>query len=188
MNSKDIKKVLSNLFNSSFAGLSQAVKAFTQICKNADTNTVNDIVSGSKLTAKQARSIISFGKDPKRVMNACRVMFAAIDGQFCEYKIIAREYKQDDKRDKSFDKTSELTPNILLGKVYKPYGLNVSPVEIIPNSLGIMVRESLISKTVYAPFKIEIFKVNRIIRAVGDYIAVCDKMGIDWTKTGKGNE
>lgn len=188
MEAKKIKSFVSGIYNANYATLSGAVKVFVNCIKDCNQEMVNLVAENSGISTGEAKKLAVFCKNRSRVVYACNKMFANIDGVAMEYKAVAKDYRQADKLDKSFNRIDETKADMLLGKIYKPYGYDKSVVELLPTEPNYILKENDIASTTYAPFPVKSFTVKRIVKAVVDYIAYCDKNGIDWNKAGSDKE
>lgn len=188
MNAKQVNQFIKGLYNTNFATLSGAVKTFTDSCKSADKVKVEEMAKEINITISEARKLAAFCKNRSAVMNACKAMLPTIDGTICEFKVVAKDYRQKDMTDKSFSNISRLKDDMLIGKSYKPYGYEAGIVELIPSEPNYILKESDIASTTYAPFPVELFTVKKVVKATIDYIRHCEKNGIDWNKVNSNNE
>lgn len=182
---KSVNNVIVSVYNVNFGTLSGCIKTFVDAMKVASKSEVNELCTVSDLDTKTALKVISFCKDRSRVMRACLGVMPNIDGIICEYKVVARQFLQKDKIEKSFDSIEEMKEEMLLGKVYKPYGMNKDVVELLPTDVNYILKETDVCSTTYAPFKVSNFTVKRVIRAVVDYIVYCEKNGVNWVNKDK---
>lgn len=181
MTNKQVRCFVNGIYSINFSTISGCIKTFVEAVKVAKISDMETTANECGITKQQAVKLFAFCKDRNRVMNACLKMFPNIDNVLCEYKVVSRKYLQKEKAEKSFDYTKELKDSMLLGKVYKPYG--VKPiVELLPNDVAYIMKDTDITNTVYAPFKIEYFTVKKVIKAICDYITYCEKNGLDWNK------
>lgn len=182
---KSVNNIIASVYGINFSTLSGCVKTFVDAMKVASKVEVNELCTTSNLDTKTALKVVSFCKDRSRVMRACLDVMPNIDGTICEYKAISKMYLQKDKVEKSFDDTEELKDDILLGKMYKPYGMGKTVVELLPNDANYILKETDVCSTTYAPFAVKSHTVKKVVRAVVDYIVYCDKNGINWAKKDK---
>lgn len=182
MNAKQVNQFVKGLYSINFTTLSGAVKVFTDSCKAADKSKVDEMAKEINTTTSEARKLAAFCKNRSAVLNACKAMLPTIDGVICEFKAVAKDYRQKDMVDKSFNNIDNLKGNMLLGKVYKPYGYEAGVVELIPTEPNYILKESDTASTTYAPFPVELYTVKKVAKATIDYIRHCEKNGIDWAK------
>lgn len=181
LTNKQVRNFVNGIYSVNFSTISGCIKTFTDAVKVAKVSDMEITANECGITKQQAIKLFAFFKDRNRVMNACLKMFPNIDGILCEYKVVSRKYLQKDKSEKSFDYTNELKDYMLLGKIYKPYGIK-PVVELLSNDVAYIMKDTDITNTVYAPFKIEYFTVKKVIKAICDYITYCEKNGMDWSK------
>lgn len=187
MEAKKIKSLVEAIYAKNFATLSGAVKNFTDIMKVCAKEELKEIAERLDIKQGEAIKVASFCKNRSRVIFACNKMFANIDGVICEYKPVAKDYRQKEMTEKSFNKIGELKDKMLLGKIYKPYGYDKPVVELLPTESNYILKESDVASTTYAPFKIENFTMKKIATAVIKYIQHCEKNDIEWNKDVKDN-
>lgn len=178
MDAKKVKQLIEAVYAKNFATLSSAAKSFTDIMKTCSKEELKTISEKLDIKQNEAIKVSSFCKNRSRVIFACREMFANIDGVACEYKVVAKDYRQKDLIEKSFNKIEDLKDKMLLGKVYKPYGYEKPVVELLPTEANYILKESDVASTTYAPFKIETFTMKKVATAVIKYIQHCEKNGI----------
>lgn len=181
LTNKQVRNFVNGIYSVNFSTISGCIKTFVDAVKVAKASDMEMAAKECDITKSQAVKLFAFCKDRNKVMNACLLMLPNIDGILCEYKVVSRKYLQKDKAEKSFDYTKELKDSMLLGKVYKPYGIKPI-VELLPNDIAYIMKDTDITNTVYAPFKIEYFTVKKVIKAICDYISYCEKNGLDWNK------
>lgn len=182
---KNVNNVITSVYGVNFSTLSGCVKTFVDAMKVASKSEVNELCTVSNLDTKTALKVISFCKNRSKVMRACLDVMPNIDGTICEYKAVSKQYLQKDKTGKSFDNIKELKGEMLLGKVYKPYGMNSAVIELIPTDTNYILKETDVCSTTYAPFAVKSHTVKKVVRAVVDYIVYCEKNGINWAKKDK---
>lgn len=187
MNAKQVNQFVKGLYNANFSTLSGAVKTFTDSCKSADKAKVEEMAKEINITISEARKLSAFCRNRSAVLNACKAMLPTIDGTICEFKVVAKDYRQKDMTGKSFNNISSLKDGMLIGKSYKPYGYEAGIVELIPSEPNYILKESDIASTTYAPFPVDIFMVKKVAKATIDYIRHCEKNGIDWNKVSSNN-
>lgn len=187
MDAKKVKQLIEAVYAKNFATLSSAAKSFTDIMKTCSKEELKEISEKLDIKQSEAMKVSSFCKNRSRVIFACCEMFANIDGVACEYKVVAKDYRQKDLIEKSFNKIEDLKDKMLLGKIYKPYGYEKPVVELLPTEANYILKESDVASTTYAPFKIEAFTMKKVATAVIKYIQHCEKNGIAWNKDVKGN-
>lgn len=185
MEAKKVRNFIVSVYNANYSTLSGAVKTFTDCIKNCDKSTIDSVAYSSGITVAEAKKLMVFCKNRSRIIFACNKMFANIDGVACEYKPVAKDYRQKDMFEKSFNKIEDFKKDMLLGKVYKPYGYEKPTVELLATEPNYILKESDVASTTYAPFPFKIFTIKRIVKAVCDYIAYCEKNGIEWNKDNK---
>lgn len=179
---KSIYKLVEELYNSNFTTLSGCVKTFTEAVKSSKKEDIATICSRADMDNKTATKIALFCKDRGRAMKACLAMLPNIDGIICEYRVVAKDYLQKDRKNDSFSNIEKLEESLLLGKIYKPYGYNKNVVELVPTSVNYILKETDVASTTYAPFAVKSFTCKKIARAIADYIAACEKAGVDWNE------
>jgi len=182
---KNVNGLISSVYEINFSTLSGCIKTFVDTMKVASKAEVSELCISSDLDTKTALKVISFCKDRTMVMRACLDVMPNIDGVICEYKVVAKQFLQKDKIEKSFDNIKELKNEMLLGKTYKPYGMGKTVVELLPTDVNYILKETDVCSTTYAPFKVSNFTVKRVVRAVVDYIVYCDKNGVNWVNKDK---
>lgn len=187
MEKKNLNRFVSSVYVDTFNNIGGAVKFFNTAVKDCSVERVQEIAKACNIDAKAARRVVLFYKDKTRTINACKEMYANIDGIFCEYKAVAKDYRVATESEKSFNKIDELKDEMLLGKVYKPYGYKKDGVELLPVEPNYILKETDTVSTTYAPFPVKVFTVKKVVRAVVDYIAACEKNGIDWNKASDNN-
>ncbi len=185
MEAKKVRNFVAGIYNANYSTLSGAVKTFVDCVKSCDKATIDLVAENSGITISEAKKLTIFCKNRSRIIFACNKMFANIDGVACEYKAVAKDYRQKDLAEKSFNKIEDLKKDMLLGKAYKPYGYEKPVVELLPTEPNYILKESDVASTTYAPFPFKIFTIKRIVKAICDYIAYCEKNGIDWNKDNK---
>lgn len=187
MEKKNLNRFVSSVYVDTFNNIGGAVKFFNTAIKDCSAERVQEIAKACNIDAKAARRVVLFCKDKARTINACKEMYANIDGVFCEYRTVARDYRVASDAEKSFNKIDELKGEMLLGKTYKPYGYKKDGVELLPVEPNYILKETDIVSTTYAPFPVKTFTIKKVVRAVVDYIAACEKNGIDWNKASDNN-
>ncbi len=87
MEKKNLNKFVSSVYVDTFNNIGGAVKFFNTAVKDCSAERVQEIAKACNIDAKAARRVVLFCKDKARTINACKEMYANIDGVFCEYTI-----------------------------------------------------------------------------------------------------
>lgn len=174
LNKKAAKAIIENIYEKNFSTLSGCVRSFSDDMKACDAEGLKGIATLVGVSVATVRKVSVFCKDKKAIYAACKAMLPTIDGQIIEYKPIKRLYLTKDKADKSFDKTEELKESFVLGKAYKAYGAK-DVIDLNPAEPAIIKRVSATCKSEFAPFLVKRFRINKIMKAVIDYITLCEK-------------
>ena len=92
MTSKDLNKVQSEVKKASEKTLTGAVKAWCHLFKSGKE--INDILKDNDIKVDKAivPALVSLAKDKELVIQLCKDILPRVDGTFCAYKEIEREY------------------------------------------------------------------------------------------------
>lgn len=92
MTSKDLNKVQSEVKKASEKTLTGAVKAWCHLFKSGKE--INDILKDNDIKVDKAivPALVSLAKDKELVIQLCKEILPRVDGTFCAYKEIEREY------------------------------------------------------------------------------------------------
>lgn len=129
MTSKDLNKVQNEVKKASEKTLTGAVKAWCQLFKSKKE--VNDILEENDIKVDKAivPALVDLAKDKEVVIQLCREILPRVDGTFCAYKEVEREYYDKNDQDKNKKlKMSEIEDIALPGTHHKRFGYN-EPIE-----------------------------------------------------------
>ena len=129
MTSKELNKVQSEVKKASEKTLTGAVKAWCQLFKSGKE--INDILKENDIKVDKAivPALVSLAKDKELVIQLCKDILPRVDGTFCAYKEIEREYydklEQVNNKKLPEDKVKSIA---IMGNTHKRFGYN-EPVE-----------------------------------------------------------
>ena len=129
MTSKELNKVQSEVKKASEKTLTGAVKAWCQLFKSGKE--INDILKENDIKVDKAivPALVSLAQDEKMVIQLCKDILPRVDGTFCAYKEVAREYYDKQDQDKNTKLPEEKVREIAIkGMTHKRFGYN-EPVE-----------------------------------------------------------
>lgn len=123
MTNKELNKVQSEVKKASEKTLTGAVKAWCQLFKSGKE--INEILedNGIKVDKAIVPALVALAKDKEVVIQLCKEILPRVNGTFCSYKEVEREYY--DKNDKgkknkfSSDKVNDIA---VLGDTHKRFG------------------------------------------------------------------
>lgn len=125
MNSKDLNKVQNEVKKASEKTLTGAVKAWCQLFKSGKE--INKILKEHdiKVDKEIVPALVSLAKDKEFVIQLCKEILPRVDGTFCAYKEVEKEYydRQDEEKNArlSEDKINEIA---IIGSTHKRFGYN----------------------------------------------------------------
>lgn len=129
MTSKDINKVQSEVKKASEKTLTGAVKAWCQLFKSGKE--INEILKENEIKVDKSivPALVNLAKDKEVVIQLCKDILPRIDGIFCAYKEVEREYydKQEQTNNMKLPEDKVLSIAII-GNTHKRFGYN-EPVE-----------------------------------------------------------
>ena len=127
MTSKDLNKVQNEVKKASEKTLTGAVKAWCNLFKSGKE--INEILKDNDIKVDKAivPALVALAKDKEVMIQLCKEILPRVDGTFCAYKEVEREYY--DKNDK--DKNKKLEMNkiedmAILGSSHKRFGYSES--------------------------------------------------------------
>ena len=129
MTSKDLNKVQSEVKKASEKTLTGAVKAWCQLFKSGKE--INDILkeNGIKVDKAIVPALVSLAKDKELVIQLCKDILPRVDGTFCAYKEIEREYYDKLEQVNNMKLPEDKVKSIAItGNTHKRFGYN-EPVE-----------------------------------------------------------
>lgn len=125
MTNKDINKVQNEVKKASEKTLTGAVKAWCQLFKSGKE--INEILKESDISVDKevVPALVSLAKDKEAVIQLCKEILPRVNGTFCAYKEVEREYydKQDVEKNAKLpeDKINEIA---IIGDAHKHFGYN----------------------------------------------------------------
>lgn len=123
MTSKDLNKVQSEVKKASEKTLTGAAKAWCQLFKSGKE--VNEILKDNDIKVDKAivPALVALAKDKEVVIQLCKEILPRVNGTFCAYKEIEREYydKQDQANNSKLplDKVNSIA---VFGNTHKRFG------------------------------------------------------------------
>lgn len=129
MTSKELNKVQSEVKKASEKTLTGAVKAWCNLFKSGKE--INDILKDNDIKVEKSivPALVSLAKDKEVVIQLCKDILPRVDGIFCAYKEVEREYydKQEQINNMKLPEDKVLSIAIT-GNAHKRFGYN-EPVE-----------------------------------------------------------
>lgn len=125
MTSKDLNKVQSEVKKASEKTLTGAVKAWCQLFKS--NKEINEILKENDIKVDKAiaPALVALARDKEVVIQLCKEILPRIDGTFCAYKEIEREYYDKQDAEKNIKLSEEKVKEIaIIGKTHKRFGYN----------------------------------------------------------------
>lgn len=129
MTSKDLNKVQSEVKKASEKTLTGAVKAWCRLFKSGKE--INDILKENDIKVDKAivPALVSLAKDKELVIQLCKDILPRVDGTFCAYKEIEREYYDKLEQVNNMKLPEDKVKSIaIMGNTHKRFGYN-EPVE-----------------------------------------------------------
>ena len=123
MTNKELTKVQSEVKKASEKTLTGAVKAWCSLFKSGKE--INEILKDNDIKVDKAivPALVALAKDKEAVIQLCKEILPRVDGTFCAYKEVEREYydKQDQVNNSKLplDKINSIA---VLGKTHKRFG------------------------------------------------------------------
>lgn len=123
MTSKDLNKVQNEVKKASEKTLTGAVKAWCQLFKSGKE--INEILKDNDIKVDKAivPALVALAKDKEVVIQLCKEILPRVNGTFCAYKEVEREYydKQDQANNSKLpsDKVNDIA---VLGDTHKRFG------------------------------------------------------------------
>lgn len=125
MTNKELTKVQSEVKKASEKTLTSAVKAWCNLFKSGKE--INEILRDNDIKVDKAivPALVALAKDKEIVIQLCKEILPRIDGTFCAYKEIEREYFDKLEQDKNIKTAVDKIENIaILGTNHKRFGYN----------------------------------------------------------------
>ena len=125
MTSKDLNKVQNEAKKASEKTLTGAVKSWCQLFKSGKE--VNDILKDNDVKVDKAvvPALVALAKDKEAVIQLCKEILPRVDGTFCAYKEVGREYYDKNEQDKNKRlEMSKIEDIAILGSSHKRFGYN----------------------------------------------------------------
>lgn len=123
MTGKDLKKVQNEVKKASEKTLTGAVKAWCQLFKSGKE--VNDILKDNDIKVDKAvvPALVALAKDKEEVIQLCKEILPRVNGTFCAYKEVEREYyDEQDKANNSKLPSDKVNDIAVLGDTHKRFG------------------------------------------------------------------
>lgn len=125
MTSKEINKVQNEVKKSRECTLTGAVKAWCNLFKSGKE--INDILKDNdiKISKDVVPALVALAKDKEAVIQLCKEILPRVDGAFCAYKEVEREYYDKNEQDKNNKlRINEIEDIAILGSSHKRFGYN----------------------------------------------------------------
>lgn len=129
MTNKELTKVQSEVKKASEKTLTGAVKAWCNLFKSGKE--INEILKDNDIKVDKAvvPALVALAKDKEVVIQLCKDILPRVNGTFCAYKEIEREYFDKLDQDKNAKMTAEKIKSVaILGTNHKRFGYN-EPIE-----------------------------------------------------------
>ena len=129
MTSKELNKVQSEVKKASEKTLTGAVKAWCNLFKSGKE--INDILKDNDIKVGKAivPALVSLAKDKEVVIQLCKDILPRVDGIFCAYKEVEREYYDKQEQIKNMKLPEDKVLSIAItGNAHKRFGY-YEPVE-----------------------------------------------------------
>lgn len=123
MTNKELTKVQSEVKKANEKTLTGAVKAWCNLFKSGKE--INEILKDNDIKVDKAivPALVSLAKDKEAVIQLCKEILPRVNGTFCSYKEVEREYYDKNDRDKNKKlKMSEIEDMAILGTSHKRFG------------------------------------------------------------------
>jgi len=123
MTNKELNKVQNEVKKSNEKTLTGAVKAWCNLFKSGKE--INDILKENdiKVSKEVVPALVALAKDKEMVIQLCKEILPRVNGTFCAYKEVEREYydKQEQANNSKLpsDKVSDIA---VLGDTHKRFG------------------------------------------------------------------
>ena len=123
MTSKDLNKVQNGVKKASEKTLAGAVRAWCQLFKSGKE--VNEILKDLDIKVDKAivPALVALAKDKEAVIQLCKEILPRVNGTFCAYKEVEREYydKQDQANNSKLP-SNKVNDIAVLGDTHKRFG------------------------------------------------------------------
>lgn len=129
MTSKELNKVQSEVKKASEKTLTGAVKAWCQLFKSGKE--INEILKDNDIKVDKAivPALVALARDKEVVIQLCKDILPRVDGTFCAYKEIEREYYDKLEQVNNMKLPEDKVKSIaIMGNTHKRFGYN-EPVE-----------------------------------------------------------
>lgn len=129
MTNKELTKVQSEVKKASEQTLTGAVKAWCNLFKSGKE--INDILKDNDIKVDKAivPALVSLAKDKEIVIQLCKDILPRVDGTFCAYKEVEREYYDKQEQINNIKLPEDKVLSIAItGNTHKRFGYN-EPVE-----------------------------------------------------------
>lgn len=129
MTGKDLNKVQNEVKKASEKTLTGAVKAWCELFKSGKE--INEILKDNDIKVDKAivPALVSLAKDKELVIQLCKDILPRVDGTFCAYKEIEREYYDKLEQVNNMKLPEDKVKSIaIMGNMHKRFGYN-DPVE-----------------------------------------------------------
>lgn len=123
MTNKELNKVQNEVKKASEKTLTGAVKAWCQLFKSGKE--VNEILKENEIKVDKSivPALVSLAKDKEVVIQLCKEILPRVNGTFCSYKEVEREYYDKNDQDKNKKlKMNEIEDIAILGSSHKRFG------------------------------------------------------------------
>ena len=123
MTGKDLNKVQNEVKKASEKTLTGAVKAWCQLFKSGKE--INEILKDNDIKVDKAvvPSLVALARDKEVVIQLCKEILPRVNGTFCSYKEVEREYYDKNDQDKNKKlKMNEIEDIAILGSSHKRFG------------------------------------------------------------------
>lgn len=125
MTNKELNKVQNEVKKASEKTLTGAIKAWCNLFKSGKE--ISEILKDNDIKVDKAivPALVALAKDKEVVIQLCKEILPRVDGTFCAYKEVEREYYDKNDKDKNIKiEMNKIEDIAIIGSSHKRFGYN----------------------------------------------------------------